>query len=226
MGGDVVSPCVAHRFLEHRVELVPAVVSADHLDGIFNQLCLLSATGRLLGSDEDPSTQIFYAPLALEALFPRVSAAVSDAIGEEVLPAFSFLWLYKRQAGIHRHVDRDSAEIVASITIASDSPNGWPIGFCPAGGSDFYIQSERGDLVIFEGHSVHHWREPLNADWHLQAIFNFVRAKGSYSKFRFDGREHLGLDPIGEVVTDAVKTVHLAVPPALIDQACGVSGWK
>lgn len=212
------------RFSTHRVEKIPAVVSADHLDGIFNQLCLLSATGRLLGSDEDPTTQIFYAPLALEALFPRVTKAVSNAIGEDVLPAFSFLWLYKRQAGIHRHVDRDAAEIVASITIASDAADGWPIGFCPEGGAEFYVQGECGDLVVFEGHSVHHWREPLDAEWHLQAIFNFVRAKGAYSKFRFDGRQHLGLEPIGEVVTDAVTNVSLAVPSVLIDQACGISG--
>tara|TARA_R110002073_G_scaffold8068_1_gene45101 strand:- start:3317 stop:4000 length:684 start_codon:yes stop_codon:yes gene_type:complete len=223
MDGSTASKGTAPRFSSDRVEMVPRVVSADHLDGIFNQLCLLSAAGDLRGNDEDPMTQIFYAPLALEGLFPRIRTVVSQAVGEDVLPAFSFLWLYKRGAGIHRHIDRDSSEIVASITIDTGCEAGWPIGFEPGTGSEFYVDSNRGDLVIFEGHSVYHWRNPLDADWHLQAIFNFVRANGPFAKFQFDGRKHLGLEPIGDVITNSVTAVQLALPDSLISEACGLA---
>lgn len=209
-------------FGRDRVDLLPAVVSRDHLEAIFNQLCLLSETDRLYGNDDDPDTQIFYAPLSLEALFPRIAAKVAESVGEPVAPAFSFLWLYKKGAGIHRHIDRDSAELVASLTVASAQSEAWPIHFEPTPDRQLTLRAEPGDLVLFEGHSVYHWREPSAADWHLQAIFNFVRSSGAYSHFKIDGRAHLGLDPVQSVVTDEVKPVQLAVPQALKRAACGL----
>ena len=54
---------------------------------------------------------------------------------------------------------------------------------------------EPGDIVIYRGCDLAHWRDPFNApedSWHIQAFFHYVDANGPYPEFKWDRRPMLG----------------------------------
>jgi hypothetical protein len=57
------------------------------------------------------------------------------------------------------------------------------------------IDLKPGDLAIYRGCDLSHWREPFNNnvdDWHVQGFFHFVDANGPYVDHKFDKRENVG----------------------------------
>jgi hypothetical protein len=53
-----------------------------------------------------------------------------------------------------------------------------------------------GDLVIYRGCDLSHWREPFDiADqtaWHVQGFFHYVDKNGPFPEYQFDKRESIG----------------------------------
>jgi hypothetical protein len=54
-----------------------------------------------------------------------------------------------------------------------------------------------GDLVIYRGCDLEHWREPFNINdenaWHVQGFFHYVDKNGPYKHYKYDQRTSLGL---------------------------------
>jgi hypothetical protein len=71
-----------------------------------------------------------------------------------------------------------------------DTAYNWPIFM--AGSS---IIMKPGDMAIYKGCEVEHWRESFNppADqWHVQGFFHYVDANGPYASYKYDGRTSIG----------------------------------
>lgn len=60
----------------------------------------------------------------------------------------------------------------------------------------------RGDGLVLDGKKLEHWREACPYDNRLQLILCYTRSLG----LRFDKREHLGFDPVPEVITSPLRT--------------------
>ena len=57
---------------------------------------------------------------------------------------------------------------------------------------------DAGDLVIYRGCDVNHWREKLQHSensWHLQGFFHYVDANGPYAEYMYDRRPMIGALP-------------------------------
>ena len=56
---------------------------------------------------------------------------------------------------------------------------------------------EPGDLVIYRGCDLEHWREPFTIEdenaWHVQGFFHYVDKNGPFKDYKFDKRESLGM---------------------------------
>jgi hypothetical protein len=52
-----------------------------------------------------------------------------------------------------------------------------------------------GDLVIYRGCDLSHWRKPFEYPtevWHVQGFFHYVDANGPYTEFKYDKRNSIG----------------------------------
>ncbi|HEX7965823.1 MAG TPA: SEC-C domain-containing protein [Gammaproteobacteria bacterium] len=132
-----------------------------------------------------------YADAMSETLLLELKPAMERATGLSLLPCYSYLRIYGPGAVLPRHLDRPSCEISASLALGLQAPSLWPL-CVHADGEDKPIGLAPGDMLVYRGADVAHWREPFEGQWCAQVFLHYVDANGAYTDFRFDGRERIG----------------------------------
>ena len=114
---------------------------------------------------------------------------------------------YKKGDELKRHKDRPSCEISCTLNLGGDP---WPI-FIDGTGADNVIDEyknihkpnapagtkvllEVGDMLVYSGCELEHWREPFDGNICGQVFLHYNHVNGPFAdKNRFDGRAKLGL---------------------------------
>lgn len=145
----------------------------------------------------DPQAMYAYSkygdPL-METILLELRHIIEKNTGYSLHPTYSYYRMYYDGDDLEIHTDRESCEISATLCINYEyipSNYSWPIVM--DGNS---IVLEPGDLVIYKGCELPHYRDKLHTgsdeSWHLQGFFHFVDQDGPYSSWKFDKRETLG----------------------------------
>ncbi|MDE2196680.1 MAG: SEC-C domain-containing protein [Gammaproteobacteria bacterium] len=132
-----------------------------------------------------------YADALSESLLLELQPAVEQATGLQLLPCYSYLRIYFNGAVLPRHLDRPSCEISTSLTLGFRAPALWPL-CVQSDGQDKSLPLGSGDMLIYRGADVPHWREPFAGEYWVQTFLHYVDANGQYTDFKFDGRERIG----------------------------------
>jgi hypothetical protein len=121
--------------------------------------------------------------------------------GKELLPTYSYHRLYTTGTELKKHKDRPSCEISTTLCLgydvsnvdASKYPNwDWPMFVKEADGKEIPIHMKPGDMIIYRGCDVEHWREPFWGKNHAQVFLHYNEKQGQYN-IPNDGRPVLGL---------------------------------
>lgn len=133
-----------------------------------------------------------YSDPAMESLLILLQNKIENAINLNLYPTYSYYRVYRNGSILNKHIDRESCEISATVALKySYSGDPWPIY---VDGNPLTLHP--GDLAVYRGCEVNHWREELiapNHDWHVQAFLHYVDQDGPFSDFKFDKREKLGV---------------------------------
>jgi hypothetical protein len=132
-----------------------------------------------------------YADTMGESLLLHLQPTMEQNTGLSLLPCYSYLRIYDSGAVLPRHIDRPSCEVSASLTVGYSSSKPWPL-FVEAAGQVVPIDLQAGDLLIYSGCDLPHWRDRFDGDYWIQVFLHYVRADGRYTQFRFDRRESIG----------------------------------
>ncbi|MGH8398322.1 MAG: YecA family protein [Gammaproteobacteria bacterium] len=132
-----------------------------------------------------------YADAFSETLLLELKPAMEQATGLELLPCYSYLRIYGNGAILQKHLDRPSCEISSSLTLGFKSPALWPLCVA-ADGVDKAVPLAPGDMLIYRGADVPHWRESFTGEYWVQTFLHYVDANGKFTDFKFDGRERIG----------------------------------
>ena len=164
----------------------------------------------LLGTWTDkqvPNTYSHYADMVMETLLMKVLPIMKKETGLELIPTYSYARVYKKGDILRRHKDRPSCEISTTINLGGDP---WPI-FIDGTGSDNVIDEykqihkpdapkgtkvllEVGDMLVYSGCELEHWREPFEGNICGQVFLHYNHVNGPFAeKNKFDGRPMLGL---------------------------------
>lgn len=176
--------------------IIKNAITSREIDTLLNYLAIMKNTGNLKGNTDGKTAHMYYALPYFEAMLSSFTPVVSEIVGERVYPSYSFLWNYKKGHCVPKHRDRDSVDYIISININNKNENDWPI----------YVDGERVNLksteaLVLDGKKLTHWREKCPYQNRLQLILCFTREEDRL----FDRREHLGFDPIPEVITSPFK---------------------
>jgi hypothetical protein len=147
------------------------------------------------GTFSDPQSMgdfSMYGDLIFDTLLMGKLDQLQEITGEQLVPQYSYYRLYKKGSELKRHIDRESCEISLTLCIGYDSHYAWPIWFKDRDGNEISIETERGDMVIYKGCELEHWREPFEGNYHAQVFLHYNRKNGRYNN-KFDGREVLGV---------------------------------
>jgi len=134
-----------------------------------------------------------YGDPAMETMLLHLHSTMEENTGLLLHPTYSFYRVYRNGDELVKHSDRESCEISCTLCFnyefAQEDFN-WPIFI-----NDNAVNLEPGDMVIYRGCDLIHWREKLtclDVDWHLQGFFHYVDQNGPYSHFKYDGRKSVG----------------------------------
>ncbi len=133
------------------------------------------------GDPEVPTAYAIYGDPVMELLLIECKKQIDIIFEKEVYPTFSYARLYTQGDILNKHKDRPSCEIAASLYLGGES---WP----------FYIAGEKinmdiGDLVVYDGANVEHWRKELKTGQCGQVFLFYSINKEK----EFDGKPHIGL---------------------------------
>jgi len=137
----------------------------------------------------------WYSPLCFEALSEVIlKAEVEKAVGEEVYPTYSYARIYYNGASMACHTDRAASDVVVTCCISVDDASApWPIGFLDRDKNPILVEQEPGDIVIYKGNEIEHWRETYSGTEQIQCFLSYVLKSGPKAGLRYDTRPALGL---------------------------------
>ena len=144
--------------------------------------------------EQIPHTYSQYGNIAMETLMLKVQPIMEKTTGLKLYPAYTYTRAYKNGDILHRHKDRFSCEISTTINLGGDS---WDIYFEPSGEEGkkgIKVKLSPGDMMIYKGCEIEHWREKFKGKRCVQAFlhYNDATSKGAKDNI-FDRRPHLGL---------------------------------
>jgi hypothetical protein len=178
-------------FRQHGAIHLARIVPQDVCKFMTHILMLKGAYG--VGDDDQVpgSFGVGHGEMACETLLDSLWPLVEDAVGEELIPTYSYARLYVNGNTLEKHTDRPSCEVSVTIQLGRSHHYAWPIYM----GERRYDLGE-GDGVIYSGCDVEHWRDRCDGppDYYSGQVFlHYVRAKGRYAEFAGDrrwGEEH------------------------------------
>jgi len=156
-----------------------------------------------------PGTHSIYSDTLMETLMFFMLPHMEKHTDLELCPTYTYYRVYKSGDELLRHKDRPSCEISTTVCLGfkyDDSAYRWPIlvdeesvsisaerGFVSAGNPGVPVAMETGDVVIYRGCEIEHWREPFAASegsYHVQAFLHYVDKNGPYyPEYAFDRRK-------------------------------------
>ena len=215
-------------FQQQKYQVVKNAISYELANFIFNYFMLkrdavgwmyqnnITYDTGLLGTWTDkqiPNTFSCYADFAMETLMMKVRPKMQQETGLNLIPTYSYARIYKNGDTLHRNKDRPSCEISCTLNLGGDP---WPI-FIDGTGADSILSGretttvvkpnapegtkvllEVGDMLVYSGCELEHWREPFEGNTCGQVFLHYNHVNGPFAeKNRFDKRPMLGIPKLG-----------------------------
>ena len=141
-----------------------------------------------------PNTYAHYGDIVMETLLQKVKPVMEKHIGMKLSETYSYARIYKKGDVLARHIDRYSCEVSTTLNLGGDE---WPIYLDPTGKrgqAGIKIDLGPGDMLIYSGCDLEHWREEFEGKDCGQVFLHYNR-KGSKTakENEFDGRPFIGL---------------------------------
>ena len=156
-----------------------------------------------------PGAYSKYGDWVMETLLMYVIPVMKEKTGMELVPTYSYTRLYEKGNILHRHKDRPSCEISTTVHLGGDE---WPIYLDPTGADNILsgfetttvvkpgapkgvqVDLKVGDMLIYSGCDLEHWREPFQGTICSQVFLHYNHANGPFAKTNLlDGRPLLGV---------------------------------
>ena len=144
--------------------------------------------------EQIPDTYSHYADIAMETLLENLKPLMEKESGLKLNETYSYARIYKKGDVLERHKDRYSCEVSTTLNIGGDE---WPIYLEPSGeeGKEgIKVILNQGDMLVYKGCDVEHWREAFEGENCGQAFLHYNDASDEKAEQnKYDGRPCLGL---------------------------------
>jgi len=164
----------------------------------------------LIGNFKDaqvPGSYAKYADRLMEILLVQTIPVMKAKTNLDLIPTYSYTRLYRTGNILNRHKDRPSCEISTTLNLGGDP---WPIFIDPTGENNvideyqgvikpdapkgIQVNLKPGDMLIYSGCELEHWREPFQGKLCGQVFLHYNHANGRFAKSNlYDKRPMLGI---------------------------------
>jgi len=141
-----------------------------------------------------PNTYSHYGDLVMETLLTMLKPEMEKETGYKLTETYSYARLYKKGDILRRHKDRAACEVSTTLNLGGDP---WAIYLEPSGKeglTGIKINLSPGDMLIYAGGKVEHWRERFEGETCCQVFLHYNDSKSfTVKKNKYDQRPFLGL---------------------------------
>lgn len=186
----------ADYFKEKKYVIVDSAVPVDICQNLSDYILKLVEDKKTVKDPQCPLSESFYGDSMLDILLEDVRPTIEKATGLNLIPTYSYARKYLPGDELKPHLDRESCEISATITLGYEG-NLWPIHVS----TDNKVENDIGEIlidvgsmIVYRGTEINHWREPYTqGKWQCQVFLHYVDADGPHKDLKYDGREALGV---------------------------------
>ena len=159
------------------------------------------------GDTQVPNTYACYGDMFMETLMMKVLPIMQKHTEMTLVPTYSYARVYKRGDILKRHNDRLSCEISTTLHLGGDP---WAIFLDPTGTKSIIDEHKQiykpnapkgipidlnvGDMLVYSGCDLEHWREPFQGEHCAQVFLHYNNVDGPFgTENKFDKRPLLGI---------------------------------
>ena len=199
-------------FKEKKYQVIKEIISTELAEFVYKYFLNKRAVSKFLFEQKyiSPFTEYFgiwddtqipnsychYADIAMETLLREVKPVMEKHTGLKLSETYSYARIYKEGDVLDRHKDRYSCEISTTLNLGGDP---YPIYLDPTGQYDqsgVEINLNQGDMLIYRGCDLEHWREKFKGNECCQVFLHYNDASLETAKENhLDTRPLLGLPP-------------------------------
>lgn len=143
---------------------------------------------------QTPNTYGHYSDIVMETVLQGLKPKIEKEVGYSLIESYTYARIYKAGDILHRHKDRSSCEVSATIHLGGQE---WAIYLDPTGGKDragIKVVLKPGDAILYYGIELEHWRDPFHGTDCAQVFLHYSDARKKKGKNnKYDKRPFLGL---------------------------------
>ena len=153
------------------------------------------------GDGQVNNTYYRYGDPIIDSLLVLSLENMEHFTGKKLIPTYSYWRFYEKGDKLENHKDRESCEISTTVCLGHNYSNinkeiyenyNWPMFIKTKNNEDLPIAMEPGDMLIYRGCEIEHWRENLLGLNHVQAFLHYNEKDGKYN-IKYDGRPFIGI---------------------------------
>lgn len=142
-------------------------------------------------SDKQAETSFsYYSALITDNLLERFCRKIETVVKKQLFPTYSYLRIYYKNSILKKHTDRESCEYSATICITTGTEP-WDIWFETKNQEQKQIFLLPGDLIVYKGMELPHWRNKYEHDEQIQIFLHYVDKNGEHAECKYDKRQNL-----------------------------------
>lgn len=191
--------------------VLSGALSKDKCEELTQYMFTLYEQGKLVKDEQCPLSDAIYGDPIFDDLLQKFAAPIGSQVGKQLIPTYTYARIYRPGEVLKKHTDRPACEISATMTLGFDAPPIWPI-FVDEN-KCIPVTLDAGELVVYKGCEIVHWRTAFKGKWHVQVFFHYVDANGPFKNHARDGRHAYGVQKNvnveqRNVVQERQQTVH------------------
>ena len=153
------------------------------------------------GDAQVPDTFCRYGDPLIDTLMIMSLNKMQEFTGLTLVPNYTYWRLYQKGNELKRHTDRGSCEISATLCLGYDVSNvdsnsypdfDWPMFVADKTGKEIPVHMKPGDLIVYRGIEIEHWRERFIGLNHSQVFIHYNDVNGPIRNY-LDGRHIIGI---------------------------------
>ena len=147
-----------------------------------------------LGGDEQaPNSHCVYGDPAFDMVMAMSTEDIGRIVGKNLIPQYTYARIYKNGSDLKIHSDRPECQYSVTLSLGGEYDKPWPIWIKDYAGNMNEVPLDVGDMVVYHGTELEHWREKFEGNTQYQLFMHYVDSEGEYKDRVFDGRSNLGL---------------------------------
>ena len=181
------------QFQSKGFEIVKGFIPSFFSIYLKNYFTLRVQNERLGGDSQAPNSHAVYGDPAFDMVMAMSTQDIGEIIGKNLIPQYTYARVYKNGSVLEKHSDRPECQYSVTLCLGGEYKKPWPILINDYSGKTHEVPLDVGDMMIYHGTELEHWRDKFEGDTQYQLFMHYVDGEGEFNDIIYDGRANLGL---------------------------------